>query len=931
VKNSTHSIKTGEHENPGLRFADLFEEGIKLAQQFSGDHWTDFNYHDPGVTMLEYMIYALMDLSYRSNLPIEDLFLMGTDDFNNERENLLYAPHDVFPTDPYTSEDYRKMIIDRVKLVKNAWVNPVHLDPAGHKGLFEILIQAQDDVNDLEADHLEQEIQKLFHQYRNLGHDLSVLKLLTNIPLSLVGEIYLETDAVAEYVMAKIFTELDHYINPEIRMENPFELISSGHAPESVFSGPKPVHGVILAEHLKPKTDAVYVSQIQNIIANIEGVKGVGQIQVLRKGLPVNENLISFDADTFPSIEFQNLQNGYPHQLKLIKNNIEQDIDEVTTQQLIDFDLAERRTHYRRRLDYTHALPKGKFTKNQLNVHYAIHNEFPENYAIGKLSQPQNASADRQAQAKQLKAYLAIFEQVIANHLSQLTHMREMMSVSSSVDRTYFTQLPSDIHNIQEILTEKIPDYEKFLNEISNDPAGYAERRNRILDHLLARFGEQLDTEVIRKYKTSYSKESEYDISKEIIQTKVTFLQNIIALSRSRNVAFNYLSENTWNSDNISNLEWKLFIALNFRHHTKRSLVNPLLETLQMRRTVSGAANEWKEMTIDISELGKVKVLKLSKDQYQSEEIRFPDMEIHFVARLFSQGINPKYLRVVSIKEKGSNSHAILFRGLDSIPDLIIFQHEDQTICERVMDRFVSSIREISLECEGFHLIEHILLRPLEPRLFVFSIMDAKGKVLMSGYQPGNFEQQSLLAEELPVIGSKTENYSVTSESDSNLFQVVLYDASYQPVAKLKKSFHSRVGAENELKRAAAYLQSILDRKILLEQVLEINSTNGEAIEVPNHFEFSHSLSFILPNWPTRFSNDEFIQRFKGLLRENIPAHFTAHVYLLDPETMYRFEELYTNWLKAKASKDKSLSLADQLSTRIIQLLVECKTNGLLK
>jgi len=108
-------------------------------------------------------------------------------------------------------------------------------------------------------------------------------------------------------------------------------------------------------------------------------------------------------------------------------------------------------------------------------------------------------------------------------------------------------------------------------------------------------------------------------------------------------------------------------------------------------------------------------------------------MESSFVGRLFAQGTNPKYLRVVSIQEKGVNSFAVLLRGLDSMPDLIVFQHDEQVICENVMSRFVSSIREISLECEGFHLIEHILFRSLYPKLFIFSIMDANGEVLMKG------------------------------------------------------------------------------------------------------------------------------------------------------------------------------------------------------
>ena len=931
MKQITNSIKPGEHENPGLRFSNLFEEGIKLAQQFSGDHWTDFNYHDPGVTMLEYLIYALMDLSYRSNLPIEDLFLIGTDKFDNEKENLLYAPHDVFPTDPFTAEDYRKMIIDQIKLVKNAWVNPVNNDPAGHKGLFEILVQGHDDMDESSAGKLDQEIRQLFHQHRNLGQDLSSLKLLTNIPLSLVGEIHLETDAVAEYVMAKIFIEIDNYINPEIRMENPFDLLAEGVAPEVVFQGPKPLYGVIHAHQLKPKTDAIFVSRIRSNIGHIDGVKGVSQIQVLRRGLPVYEDMISFDADTFPSIEFQSLYYGYAHQLKLFKNNIEQSIDPATTQQLIDFDLAERRTHYMRKVEYNNALPKGKFSKDQLMAHYAVHNEFPENYGIGKLSQPQSATAARQAHAKQLKAYLSIFEQMVANHLSQLSHLRELMSVSSTLNKSYFTQIPKDINNVEEIITDSIPKYEQFLNDISNDPAEFNDRRNRVLDHLLARFGEQIDEEIIYKYKNLHAKNLNEEIDKEVIQTKVMFLQNIISISKSRNISFNYLANNTWNSNNISKLEWKLFISLNFRHQFKRSLVNPLLDQLQMRRSVTGGSNDWQEQAIEIDDIGMLMVLKLDKAQYQSEEIRFPDMESSFVGMLFEHGTNPKYLQIVAMQEKGVGSFAILFSGLESMADLIVFQHDEQAICENVMKRFVLSIREISLECEGFHLMEHILLRPLYPKLFTFSIMDENGEVFMKGYQPGSMEQQTLQADEIPVIGSKMENYSVTPESDSNLFNVVLYDANQQPITKLTKAFHSRVGAESELKKVVAYLTRILERKILIEQVLEINSSNADAVEMKTDFEFSHALSFILPNWPSRFSNNEFIQRFKVLIMDNIPAHFSADIYLLDPESMFRFEGLYTKWLKAKVLQEKEIEKVDQLSVEIIQLLVECKKNGFLK
>lgn len=36
----------------GLDFKGLREEGIRVAQTLSGGVWTDYNLHDPGVTLL---------------------------------------------------------------------------------------------------------------------------------------------------------------------------------------------------------------------------------------------------------------------------------------------------------------------------------------------------------------------------------------------------------------------------------------------------------------------------------------------------------------------------------------------------------------------------------------------------------------------------------------------------------------------------------------------------------------------------------------------------------------------------------------------------------------------------------------------------------------------------------------------------------------
>ena len=51
------------------------------------------------------------------------------------------------------------------------------------------------------------------------------------------------------------------------------------------------------------------------------------------------------------------------------------------------------------------------------------------------------ASAKRRAQAKQLKAYLLFFEQMLVNYLEQLAHVKDLFAVDDTVTHSYFSHL----------------------------------------------------------------------------------------------------------------------------------------------------------------------------------------------------------------------------------------------------------------------------------------------------------------------------------------------------------------------------------------------------------------------------------------------------------------------------------------------------------
>ena len=79
-------------EHPGMDFALLRKEGIEMIRKLAGKSWTDYNAHDPGITLLEILCYAMTDLSYRLDFPINDLLAPKTIDSHPISNNVAVEP-----------------------------------------------------------------------------------------------------------------------------------------------------------------------------------------------------------------------------------------------------------------------------------------------------------------------------------------------------------------------------------------------------------------------------------------------------------------------------------------------------------------------------------------------------------------------------------------------------------------------------------------------------------------------------------------------------------------------------------------------------------------------------------------------------------------------------------------------------------------------
>jgi hypothetical protein len=221
-------------------------------------------------------------------------------------------------------------------------------------------------------------------------------------------------------------------------------------------------------------------------------------------------------------------------------------------------------------------LPAGR--DRDVGRYHSIQHEFPAVYGIGEMGLPDSASPQRQAQSKQLKAYLLFFDQVLANAFAQLAHVNRLFSFDAPDPRTYFAQpiaderLGLDAIWIQDADARAARIVSITANSASESGASNPPdmpdimRKHRFLDHLLARFAEEFTDYVSQVFSQSRPE--------DLIAAKSAFLRDYRELGAARGGAFNY-TQAARGSENVSGLEQRISHKLGLLAYQQRKQLDP--------------------------------------------------------------------------------------------------------------------------------------------------------------------------------------------------------------------------------------------------------------------------------------------------------------------------------------------------------------------
>ncbi|MFK7762660.1 MAG: hypothetical protein AB8B62_05325 [Roseobacter sp.] len=182
-------------------FDDLRRVGIAYAQDASGEIWTDFNIHDPGVTLLEQTCFALSQIAYQVSLPTRDLLTNARGHFCAQ-DLALFKPRKVLATDPVTRDDLAAWLC-ACPQIDSVTIAPLNSRRAG---FYDVTIVPA--TRDTSVAAAESAFRDAFAQARPLCTDLGQVDIARPVDVMLHGRVEIGAEALPETAAAALYHQI---------------------------------------------------------------------------------------------------------------------------------------------------------------------------------------------------------------------------------------------------------------------------------------------------------------------------------------------------------------------------------------------------------------------------------------------------------------------------------------------------------------------------------------------------------------------------------------------------------------------------------------------------------------------------------------------------------------------------------------------------
>ncbi|RIJ50490.1 hypothetical protein D1614_00715 [Maribellus luteus] len=949
------SFSKNDIEKTSLNFSELRNKGIEYLQELGGDIWTDYNLHDPGLTILEQLCYGLTDIGYRTAYPLEDLLVKNKDLPIDARANAFFSPSDIFSSHPVTNTDLRKLIIDRFDEVQNVWISRLknegfHEEISGLSRI-EVLPKLRF-IRKLSADQHAREdfinrLKKFLNANRNMGEYFSEVCLLQPRPVEIKCNIHLPEQNDIEQTLSQLFLSLFEYIYVPVRFRTPDEMLSENQTIEEMFAGPRLIKGFLPDEPAKERIRVLDVDILQRLFSKADGVVKC-EVKSIVCGDTESQKM-TIDPDHFFHLlkdtgqYDSNARFDYLYsQLKVFIN--EKEINLLHKDVINNLLFEKWSKKYRA---YSMGDQKEKTFNEKLEKTYrdpgnyhSLQRHFPLIYNIGPEGLADSEPEEKKAKASQLKAFLMLFEHHLGGHLSQLANLNHFFDIdfSSPNEPAFRNEWINSVPNWATLF----PDHQLPASQTESQEA-YLKKKNAVYDHMLARFGEEL-SEVPWKISARLHllrNEKEYLLA--VIRHKSLFLKNVDRLGYNRSKGESIGAPEVPGENEIAGLEeiicLKSGIPLRNKPIVKKLSEQPatLLAPGEHYHNIEQLHHNYRPVRLtELPEFSENENVNLSPSFLGGIEIKL----------LFRETVNPQNYRISRKTSDDQNKIQVIFRK-ETRKWVRLYEGKNEADALRFVAQSINYFTELNHHAEGFYLLDHILLLDmLADSQFGFSFKSEYGDNFFGtmadeSWSQTESERQNSL-QEFFLCAPDADNYRFENKQwllQNNEGKVIATSAplpdTENPVvdrqvekAKNYIRFFSSPEEKNGAERYAEMekirlMGSIAGRNFGQRRlVFQRRLSNGQII---NEDFFDFQVSFLFPDWPARFQEARFRDFITELIRERIPSHIKNNILWIDRNQMQNFESVYQKWKDAKA-RQKEQSDKHHLAKLAFDVYTEIQT-----
>lgn len=913
-----YTIEKKTSAESALTFENLRSLGIKLTQDFSAETWTDYNLHDPGVTILENICYAITDLAYRTKFKIEDI-LADNDGTVDSKKNYFISPRDILATNPVSVNDFRKLLIDTFPEIENVWLEPnVPAIPVDHcRGLFRVLIQYRYSLMNNSKQEFEKlissgkkKINKFISGCRNLGDLCNEIVFLEPLEVDIKANILVKDNQFAEDLLADINVAVYRFLNPPVKFYAALDMKQMGYSSAEMNQGPFLKNGFLQDSVLNSRQTQIDPTDIAKVIAAIPGVLRVRDFSFIINGTEYERETFVLDKNQKDCFLFFNYENE-TRKINLFQDDFKIPVKNQTLINKTKIKLDHATTAIKSKTSIggigqeDGARPVSGNYRNTKQYH-SIQHLFPGIYKLKlRIDELENSRGNNNlaeiAAINQLKAYLMFFEQVMANYLAQLSNISNIFSCTMDEGKmqTYFFQPVYNIPGVERILNDfnsKTSDWESFKKDTDNEyisflrqkiesDTSFLNRKHRVLDHALARFNIDLNIYPLKLYSELYDKYKVEGRKTKLLLWKKFLLENIVTLLRNRNQAYDFYQQ----PDEM--------MICGFQHLMQALLYIGL-------DNVSGTINRAQKKLCPVFNAGTGPEFSTGGDKAMKlpqldGPLVFKKMNIAF----FCNGLNPDNYQIVSVDN--GQIQLLKFRNSNEHEEHDIGKFSSYFSAIAARNKVIEYLRKINIESEGFHLVEHNLLLPPynEPiSSFGFKVVNRHGHILCRHNECSLYGQRNEIIKKILEAAKKGSSaFTEFMKKEGGHYCKFPLELKNDPAHYYNYSSIQHHYRDDEKKQ----LSVLEELRVCLVEIAEKTQSGSRIVSLVKYGNdalveedfFSFRLSVVLPSWPARFQDDKFRHYLEKTFIENTPAHIRLFFVWLDFSKMEQFETIYFNWL----------------------------------